>query len=162
MRPPFHPASRPSSSSQARKPICASAVARLIVSSLFIGEIGFTLFPKNCFIKFAWGYIGSCVPFILGLGLVLWGDRIGIGQLQAMTITFVISSLWWIGATVPLLRGYKQLHYVERTPHMFCNAFHRLFETFHNMKKLFVIQLLRDRLLMLLCCVTSMTTLLPS
>ena len=83
---------------------------------------------------FAWGYIGSCVPFILGLGLVLWGDRIGIGQLQAMTITFVISSLWWIGATVPLLRGYKQLHYVERTPHMFCNAFHRLFETFHNMK----------------------------
>lgn len=83
---------------------------------------------------FAWGYIGSCVPFILGLGLVLWGDRIGIGQLQAMTITFVLSSLWWIGATVPLLRGYKQLHYVERTPHMFCNAFHRLFETFHNMK----------------------------
>lgn len=83
---------------------------------------------------FAWGYIGSCVPFILGLGLVLWGDRIGIGQLQAMTITFLISSLWWIGATVPLFRGYKQLHYVERTPHMFCNAFHRLFETFHNMK----------------------------
>lgn len=83
---------------------------------------------------FAWGYIGSCVPFIIGLGLVLGGEAIGISQMQAMTIAFVVSALWWVGVTVPLLRGYKQLHYVEKTPHMIRSSFARLYETFRNMK----------------------------
>ena len=32
---------------------------------------------------YAWGYIGSCVPFIICLVLVLFGENFGLGQLDA-------------------------------------------------------------------------------
>lgn len=84
---------------------------------------------------FAWGYIGSCVPFVTGLLLVLFGENIGIGQMQAMTIAFVISALWWLGMTVPLLKGYRQVNFVEKTQHMVKQSFDRLAATFRNMKQ---------------------------
>lgn len=62
---------------------------------------------------YAWGYIGSCLPFILCLGLVLGSDFIGISMSTAMLISFIIVALWWIGCTIPLLRTYKQIHFID-------------------------------------------------
>ena len=42
---------------------------------------------------FAWGYIGSCVPFIAGLALVLTAPKTGLSQMDAMTIAFGISAV---------------------------------------------------------------------
>ena len=42
---------------------------------------------------YAWGYIGSCVPFVACLGLVLGADKIGISMELAMGISFVIVAL---------------------------------------------------------------------
>ena len=45
---------------------------------------------------YAWGYIGSCVPFIICLVLVLFGENFGLGQLDAIRISFVITAVWWV------------------------------------------------------------------
>lgn len=62
---------------------------------------------------FAWGYIGSCVPFVISLVFVLEADKIGISGSLAMTIAFLVNALWWGLVTIPLLKNYEQKFYVE-------------------------------------------------
>ena len=83
---------------------------------------------------YAWGYIGSCVPFVLCLGIVLGAGKIGISMELAMMISFAIVAVWWIGATIPLLKIYKQKHYVERKPRAIRNSFKRLGVTLKNVR----------------------------
>ena len=64
---------------------------------------------------FAWGYIGSCVPFVFSLVFVLFYEKIGITMVTAMVIALIINALWWFLVTVPLLRHYKQVHYTDNT-----------------------------------------------
>lgn len=84
---------------------------------------------------YAWGYIGSCIPFILSLVLVLGADSIGISMETAMTIAFGITAVWWFGLTLPLLKTYKQKHFVEKKPRAIIESFSRLKETFKNVRK---------------------------
>ena len=84
---------------------------------------------------YAWGYIGSCVPFVVCLGIVLGAERIGISTEMAMMISFAIVAVWWIGMTIPLLKIYKQKNYVERQPKAVRNSFKRLCITLKNVKK---------------------------
>ncbi|MCD8337308.1 MAG: MFS transporter [Lachnospiraceae bacterium] len=60
---------------------------------------------------YAWGYIGSCVPFVVSLVFVLLYDTIGITFQQAMTIAFFLNAAWWLLVTLPLLKNYKQTHF---------------------------------------------------
>ncbi|MDR2721558.1 MAG: MFS transporter, partial [Coriobacteriaceae bacterium] len=53
---------------------------------------------------YAWGYIGSCIPFILCLVIILKGESFGISMALGMKIAFVITALWWIAFTIPLFR----------------------------------------------------------
>lgn len=84
---------------------------------------------------FAWGYIGSCIPFVAGLALVLSAPKIGLGQLQAMTAAFSISAVWWFLSTVPLWRTYQQLHYMPVQRNVVRSSFARLADTFKNMRR---------------------------
>ncbi len=69
---------------------------------------------------YAWGYIGSCIPFTLALiayilsgglseNLMLFSPKAG------MIIGFAITAVWWFIVTVPLIKNYKQINYVENT-----------------------------------------------
>ena len=57
---------------------------------------------------YAWGYIGSCVPFVISLLLVLGGDKVGISTPAAMTAAFFLNAAWWGLVTIPLLKNYEQ------------------------------------------------------
>lgn len=57
---------------------------------------------------YALGYIGSVIPFIVCLVLVLMHSNFGFTQSTAMSISFAIIALWWIFCTVPLLKKYRQ------------------------------------------------------
>ena len=90
---------------------------------------------------YAWGYIGSCVPFIVCLGVVLGAGWIGISTETAMMISFVIVAVWWLAATIPLLKSYKQKHYIARQSKAVQNSFKRLGITLKNVrneKKIFL------------------------
>ena len=61
---------------------------------------------------YAWGYIGSCIPFIVCLVIVLFGSSFGIGQLDGIRISFVITAAWWLVFSVPVLRDKRLLMYM--------------------------------------------------
>lgn len=84
---------------------------------------------------YAWGYIGSCIPFIISLAVVLGSDVIGISTETAMAIAFGITAVWWFAMTLPLLKSYKQKYYVERKPHAIRESFARLGTTLKNVRR---------------------------
>ena len=89
---------------------------------------------------YAWGYIGSCAPFIVCLLLVLQAGKIGMTQGQAMTVAFIIVALWWILMSMPLLRSYKQVHFLEGSAHedgLFTTLGHTLKEMVRDKQILF-------------------------
>ena len=71
---------------------------------------------------YAWGYIGSCVPFIACLLIVLNADKLGFGMQAAMKIAFFITAAWWVAFTVPMMKNVEQTHYKPREEHAVSNA----------------------------------------
>ena len=65
---------------------------------------------------FAWGYIGSTVPFIVCLALIMGGPALGIPTMLATRLSFIITGAWWLIFTLPLIRTYKQKYGRERGP----------------------------------------------
>lgn len=83
---------------------------------------------------YAWGYIGSCIPFIFSLIFVLCSDKIGISGNMAMAAAFLVNAAWWLLVTMPLLRSYEQKNYIERTKHPVSDSFARLGNVFSEVK----------------------------
>lgn len=84
---------------------------------------------------YAWGYIGSCIPFSLSLLLILNCDNIGISTTLATTISFVMNALWWLLITIPLLKNYQQINYTNTKKPLFKN-FKNIFINIKNNKKI--------------------------
>ena len=84
---------------------------------------------------YAWGYIGSCIPFVISLVFVLCADMIGISGSMAMALAFLLNAAWWFLVTLPLLKSYEQKHYVERTPHPVRDSFARLSRVFSEVRQ---------------------------
>ena len=84
---------------------------------------------------YALGYIGSCIPFVACLVIVLNADKLGLTMPMAMTIAFVLTATWWVLMTLPLLKTYKQKYYVEQQERMVLSSFKRLGNTLLNVKK---------------------------
>ena len=82
---------------------------------------------------YAWGYIGSCVPFLVCLALVLGAGAIGLSQMTALNISLFITAAWWLVTTLPLLKNYKQVHYVEVKEHAIRQSFARIGHTIRHL-----------------------------
>jgi len=83
---------------------------------------------------YAWGYIGSCIPFVVCLGLVLGAGALGLDQLTALGLALLITAVWWMTATLPLLRSYRQLHYAaESREHAVRRSFGRIGHTLRHL-----------------------------
>ena len=64
---------------------------------------------------YAWGYLGSCIPFLVALiAYVLGPDMVKlIPGIVAKAIGFCATAVWWLLVTLPLLKNYKQVNYVN-------------------------------------------------
>lgn len=83
---------------------------------------------------YAWGYIGSCIPFVVCLALVLGAGAIGLSQLTALSLALLITAVWWLAVTLPLLRRYRQLHYAaESREHAVRQSFARIGHTLRHL-----------------------------
>ena len=85
---------------------------------------------------YAWGYIGSCIPFLISLVLVLFNQQLSISMMMAMTLAFLINALWWLACSLPLLKNYRQKYYVEKKEtHVVTSSFRRLAQSFGKLRQ---------------------------
>ena len=84
---------------------------------------------------YAFGYIGSCIPFVAGLLLILNCDTIGLPMVTATRISFVITMVWWIIMSIPLYKNVHQQYSLPHEPHVFAATFKRLGATFQKLAK---------------------------
>ena len=106
---------------------------------------------------YAWGYIGSCVPFILCLIVVLAGPSVGIPMDIGMKIAFLITAVWWVAFSVPLIRDVHQTHYKERAPRLIRDTFAGLFRT---LKRIWKDRRLRYFMLAFFCYIDGVHTII--
>lgn len=70
---------------------------------------------------YAWGYIGSCIPFIIALiAYVLGGGIEGFQLIPASLgkiIGFSVTGIWWLVVTLPLIKNYEQKNYSTVNKH---------------------------------------------
>ena len=84
---------------------------------------------------YAFGYIGSCIPFIVSIVIVLFYEKLGISQPTAMLIAFLITAVWWVVLTVPLLRTYRHTAYSEASGAKLSETLRRFVRTFKNIRR---------------------------
>lgn len=85
---------------------------------------------------YAWGYIGSVVPFLAVIALILARSVPG-GTLpgDAARLGFLIVAAWWLLFSIPLLKYVEQKYGCEKTAGAVRQSFSRLAETFRNVSR---------------------------
>lgn len=85
---------------------------------------------------FALGYIGSTIPFMISIAVVLLSQKniLPLSLPMACKMTFLITSIWWLIFTIPLLKNVNQIYYVEPEANPVQKSFKRLFLTLKEIK----------------------------
>ncbi len=88
---------------------------------------------------YAWGYIGSCIPFIVCLVLYILGSMV-FPELEGMafSVCCLLTAAWWLIFTLPLYKSYKQVHFLPKPEKPVKETFKRLggiFKEFAKNKK---------------------------
>ncbi len=85
---------------------------------------------------FAFGYIGSTIPFIICMALVILAEtlkgRFFLTTDSAMKVSFVITAIWWGIFTIPMIKNVHQKNFIEKEPNYIKKSFERMYATFKN------------------------------
>ena len=74
------------------------------------------------------GYIGgSTIPLVISLVLIQFGSGFGVPTMLATKFSFILTAVWWLVFTIPMLRHVQQKHAIEPDRDMFAH-------TLRNMK----------------------------
>ena len=84
---------------------------------------------------FGFGYLGGTIPFVLSLGLILSAENLGLTVTFATQMAFLITALWWMIFTVPMLKNVKQKYYIEGEPSKIKESFSALWKTLLEITK---------------------------
>lgn len=95
---------------------------------------------------YAWGYIGSCIPFIVCLVLYVLGDMVLVNKISedvvekpylglAFTLCCLITAIWWFAFTLPLYKNYQQKHFLPKPEKPIKETFVRLGSIFKELAK---------------------------
>jgi MFS transporter, UMF1 family len=87
---------------------------------------------------YAWGYIGSVIPFLAALALIFREmSQTGGASISAFSgrMAFIIVAVWWLVLSVPILRHVRQNHYLEPGRYPIRDSFGRLAKTLREVRK---------------------------
>ena len=86
---------------------------------------------------FAWGYIGSLVPFFFGMipyFMVTFGMLdASLGHL-AMSFAFIVAVAWWLYYSLPILRDVEQTYSIDSDENTLLQSLKRLGKTFKDIR----------------------------
>jgi UMF1 family MFS transporter len=71
---------------------------------------------------YAWGYVGSLIPFGICLALILGGSSFGLATATATKISFFITAAWWVIFSLPVIRNVHQAHSKPWEEHIFAKT----------------------------------------
>ncbi len=79
---------------------------------------------------YAIGYIGSCIPFVVNIALILFLP-FGLDGTTAVQISMAITAAWWLVFTLPMLKNVRQKYGIAEKPkRLVGEAFRNVLSTF--------------------------------
>ena len=85
---------------------------------------------------FAYGYIGSTIPFILGMLVIVGYRPLGLpGPGTGIRLAFAITAFWWALFSIPILRNVHQIHSVSPSATPVADSFRRIGATFGDIRR---------------------------
>ena len=76
------------------------------------------------------GYIGgSTIPLVVSLVLIQFGSGFGIPTMLATKFSFILTAVWWLVFTIPMLRHVQQKHAIEPDRDMFAHTLRNMKDT---------------------------------
>ncbi len=84
---------------------------------------------------YAWGYIGSCIPFIICLFLSNFIPAEVLPRQIGVSLSFLLTAGWWLAFTLPISKSYTQKHYLPKPEHPIRDTFKRLGEIYKEIKQ---------------------------
>ena len=77
------------------------------------------------------GYIGgSTIPLVISLLLIQFGGAIGIPTVPATKFSFVLTAVWWLVFSIPMLRNVRQMHSIEPEKKILAQSIGNMIRTF--------------------------------
>lgn len=86
---------------------------------------------------FAWGYIGSIIPFLLVILLIFTlkaPDAAESIPVLAVQLSFLIVALWWLLFSLPILRHVQQIHFIPTVIRPVSSAWRRVIATLRQVR----------------------------
>ena len=87
---------------------------------------------------FGWGYIGSMVPFMIGIipyALVTLGFLDSSLEYLSIVFAFVLALSWWAYYTIPLLKDVDQTYIIEKPARPIRDALGDIWKTFREISQ---------------------------
>ena len=76
------------------------------------------------------GYIGgSTIPLVISLLLIQFGSGFGVPTVLATKLSFILTAVWWLVFTIPMLRHVHQKHAIEPDRDMFAHTLRNMKDT---------------------------------
>lgn len=87
---------------------------------------------------FAWGYIGSVIPFLIVITIIYLGMKSsGVSTMPPLhaKIGFTVVGIWWLLFSVPFIKNVHQTHYVQPSQKPIRDSIIRFITTFKEIRK---------------------------
>jgi UMF1 family MFS transporter len=84
---------------------------------------------------FGYGYVGSVVPFLIIIGIILAAGMEGGLPAGPTRAGFFIVALWWLIFSLPAIRNLRQVHYLPAVQSPVAESFRRLRQTITEIRK---------------------------
>ena len=84
---------------------------------------------------YGYGYVGSVVPFLLIIGIILGAgmqEGLPIGPIRA---SFIIVAVWWLLFSLPAIKNLRQVHYLAADLSRITGSFLRLWRTLKEIRQ---------------------------
>jgi UMF1 family MFS transporter len=85
---------------------------------------------------YGYGYIGSVVPFLLIIGIILGSGGLEKGlPVGGTRAAFIIVACWWLIFSLPALKNLRQVHYLSDSTPTILGSFKRLWLTLKEVRQ---------------------------